>query len=79
MIFSIFFGVLNFMYGTLGLNHLGQKRYFAKSIVITGSISLLTLLVFTKYFSVYGTATNFVLSELILLVFILNKYKIKYI
>ena len=77
MIFSIFFGVLNFMYGTLGLNHLGQKRYFAMSIFLTGLISLVTLLLLTKYFSIYGTATNFVLSELILLVFIMNKYKIK--
>lgn len=77
MIFSIFFGVLNFMYGTLGLNHLGQKRYFAMSIFITGLISLVTLLLLTKYFSIYGTAINFVLSEIILLVFILSKFNIK--
>lgn len=77
MIFSVFFGVLNFMYGTLGLNHLGNKRYFAMSIFFTGLISLVTLMVFTKYFSIYGTAINFVISEIILLVFILNKFKIK--
>lgn len=77
MIFSIFFGVLNFMYGTLGLNHLGNKRYFAMSIFLTGLISFVTLMVLTKYFSIYGTAINFVLSEIILLVFILNKFKIK--
>lgn len=77
MIFSIFFGVLNFMYGTLGLNHLGQKRYFAMSIFLTGLISLVLLIVLTKYFSINGTAINFVLSELILLIFILHKYKIR--
>lgn len=77
MIFSVFFGVLNFMYGTLGLNHLGQKRYFAMSIFLTGIISVVTLLSLTKYFSIYGTAINFVLSEIILLIFILNKFKIK--
>lgn len=76
MIFSIFFGVLNFMYGTLGLNHLGQKRYFAMSIFLTGLVSFVTLLIFTKYFSIYGTAANYVLSEIILLFFILYKFKL---
>lgn len=76
MIISIFFGVLNFMYGTLGLNHLMFKKYFAKAIFYTGITSLLCSILLTHFLGVYGTAINFVLAEIILFCLILLKYRL---
>jgi len=74
MVFSVFIGVLNFMYGTVGLNHLQSKGYYAKSIFFTGILSIIMALVLISLFHEVGASINFVLAEGILFYFIFNKY-----
>lgn len=74
MIGSVFFGVMNFMFGTVGLNHLNAKKYYAYAILITGTVSILSALVVIKLGGVYGAAFSFVLAEIVLSLLILKKY-----
>ena len=74
MVPSTIFGVLNYMLGILGLNHLSESKYFMQTMVITGIICVLLTYVLTMYYSNIGTATSFLLSEVILLTLIIRKF-----
>ena len=74
MIISVFFGVANFMFGLLGLNHLGEKKYMASSIFVTGLATLILLFILVNYLNAYGASISFVLSEMILFGLICKKY-----
>ena len=74
MVFSVFIGVLNYMYGTVGLNHLESKGYYAKSIFFTGILSIVVAFLLISLFHEVGAAINFVLAEGILFYFIIIKY-----
>ena len=73
MVLSVFLGVSNFMYGTVGLNHLQSKRYYAKSIFMTGVISIILSFVLIKVYHETGAAISYVVGEAILLFFVLKK------
>jgi O-antigen/teichoic acid export membrane protein len=74
MIAAVFFGVSNYMYGTLGLNHLDKKKYYAKSIFITGLISVSISFIIIKLHNETGAAISFVFAEALLLFFILKSF-----
>jgi len=74
MIFSITIGVSNFMYGSVGLNYLNSKQYFAKSIFITGIIGIFLSALLINMYQAVGAAVSFVLTETILFVMVMNKY-----
>jgi PST family polysaccharide transporter len=74
MITSVFFGVMNFMFGTVGLNHLNSKKYFAFAILITGIVSVTSSFLLIYFFDAYGAAFNFVLAEVVLFGMIFRKY-----
>jgi PST family polysaccharide transporter len=74
MVFSVFIGVLNFMYGTIGLNHLNCKRYYANKILMTGLVSVSMSFLFVFVFKEYGAAYSFVISEFLLFIFVIKRY-----
>lgn len=74
MIVSVFFGVSNFMFGSVGLNNLGEKKYMASSIFITGILTIVMLFILVNLMNVYGASISFVLSEVILFSLISYKY-----
>lgn len=74
MVGSIFFGVMNFMYGTLGLNHLNGKKYFAFSIFLTGIISVTLSFFLIRIIDGYGAAISFIAAELVLFIFVVKRY-----
>lgn len=71
---TVFFGVANFMFGTGGLNYLGQRRYFAMAIFATGvcNVALCAALVFL--FAAKGAAMSFVLAEILLFAGVARAY-----
>lgn len=72
---SVFFGISNFMFGSAGLNFLGEKKYFTKSIFLVGIFSVLFSLIFVPLFDYWATAVAFVLSEIILSALIALRYR----
>jgi polysaccharide transporter, PST family len=72
---SVLFGVINFMLGPASLNYLGNRRYLAKSILITGVASILSSIILIHLYSSGGAAMAFVLAEIILFAQILWVYK----
>ncbi len=68
------FGVANNMLGTGGLNALGLSRYLFLAIVATGAASLAAASVMIVLFADMGAAVSFVLGEIILSAFIIQKY-----
>lgn len=74
MLPAILVGILNFMYGSVGLNHLNSKKYYAKSIFTTGILSILVASILIIFLKDYGAAIAFLISECLLFLFILKKY-----
>ena len=74
MIVSVFFGVMNFMFGSVGLNHLNAKKYFAFALFITGISTIIVSYTLVSYFGAYGAALSFVFAEVILFAIISKKY-----
>lgn len=75
MMTSIFFGIANFMFGSVGLNTIGKDKYLSKSILTTGIISVMMCFFLSKYISLFGAGISFMFAELLLLFFILSAYK----
>lgn len=71
---ALIIGPINFMLGSVGLNNLNEKAYYSKSIIFTGLLGITVTFILCILFDTIGTSIGFVLSEFILLVFILNKY-----
>lgn len=74
MIPTTVLGILNYMFGNLGLNHLSHEKYYSKIIILTGLISIVLTSFLTSWKQETGTALGFFLSELILLFLILPAY-----
>jgi PST family polysaccharide transporter len=74
MLPAVFVGILNFMFGSVGLNHLNMKSYYAKAIFTTGVISLLVASILIVYLKDYGAAMAFLISESLLFSFIMLQY-----
>ena len=71
---AVLVGVANYMLGTAGLNNLNSKRLYATYLVITGFASLLICITLVYFLEHFGAAISFLLSEVLLLSFLLNSY-----
>lgn len=74
MLPAAFFGIINFVLGSAGLNFLGHKRYLRNGIIIVGVINIVSCLVLSKVAGATGAAISFSLAEAILLFIISCKY-----
>ena len=64
----ILFGGINYILGIVGLVNIGKQRDFTKSVIISGCVSILFLLIMVNIIGVSSAAWAMVLSELILMV-----------
>ncbi|EMB5919147.1 TPA: flippase [Klebsiella pneumoniae] len=71
----IFFGGLNYYYGILGLVALNYKKEFSRYVLITGIVSIISMIIFSVLYEDVGASIVSVLSEFLLLVLILNKLR----
>lgn len=74
MVLAVFFGISNYMFGTVGLNLMGRQGYYAKIVLITGIVSVIVAIVLGYFFGEFGAAVAFVFGELFLLMLILLGY-----
>jgi len=74
MLIVIFFGVSNYMFGTVGMNLIGEHNYYAKVIFKTGMLTIILSIALTYVLEEKGAAISFALGELILLTFFIKKY-----
>jgi len=75
MMLVIYIAIPNYMLGMVGLNNLGCERYLAKVILMTGAFNIFSCFLLAKMIGALGAAICFVISEFLLLVLILKKYK----
>lgn len=76
----LFFGGLSYYYGVLGLISVGETKRFSQAVLITGVINICLCIILSKYLSELGAVISSVLSELILLcfiIFIISKMEVK--
>ncbi len=71
---AIFFGIPNYMFGTIGLNLLGFSDIYAASIAIAGVTTLAVSLLLCSAFGEYGGVGSFVFGECLLFAIIYVKY-----
>lgn len=74
MSLAIFFGIPNYMFGTVGLNMLGYSRFYANSIAIAGVVTLTVSVVMCSLFAEYGGGGSFVFGECLLFGIVYYKY-----
>lgn len=67
MLFAIFFGICNYMFGAVGLILLGQGRLFSRYVFASGVISLAFSFLGARFGNVYVVALAYVLGEAVLL------------
>ncbi len=72
---AVLFGVVNFMYGVVGLNNLGYDRAMARRLLLVGVISLLLCALLAPIGQQYGAALAFVFAEMLLTILILIKIR----
>lgn len=71
----IFFGGLNYYYGILGLVALNYKKDFSKYVLITGLVSIVSMIIFSILFNDIGASIVSVMSEFFLLILIVNRLR----
>jgi len=64
---AIFFGIPNFMLGSVGLNVLKRKHKFAMYVLITGLLNIIVCSALSELFGAVGAAISFVFAEFLLL------------
>jgi PST family polysaccharide transporter len=74
MLPAAFFGIINFVLGSAGLNFLGHKRYMRNAIVVVGVLNVVGCLILIKGMGAAGAAAGFSLAECVLLILIISKY-----
>lgn len=74
MVPAVFLGIVNFMLGSVGLNHLGQRRYLFLCLLGVGVINLGVCFGLSAAMGGTGAAAAFVLSELLLAALVLRPY-----
>lgn len=72
---AVLFGVVNFMYGVVGLNNLGYDRAMARRLLLIGLISLLLCALVAPVWQQYGAALAFVFAEMLLTILIIIKIR----
>lgn len=74
MFFATLFGAVNFMFGSCGLNALLYKKEYAKIMVVTAVVNVLSGFLLIHFFGVYGAPVNFLLAEVFLTVCVFFVY-----
>lgn len=74
MVPAVFLGIVNFMLGSVGLNHLDRRRYLFLSLLVTGLVNIGACLALSAVLGSKGAAGAFVLSELLLAALVLWPY-----
>ena len=74
MAVAVFFGVVNFMLGMAGLNHLNERRYYFKSVLASGTCGAAVCVLLAHSWGEFAAATNVVLSEALLCALVVRKY-----
>lgn len=72
---AVLFGVVNFMYGVVGLNNLGYDRAMARRLLLVGLVSLLLCTLVAPVLQQYGAALVFVFAEMLLTILIIIKMR----
>lgn len=67
-------GLANFMFGTAGLNYLGERRYYLCAILVTGIASALACFSLSVIGGAIGAATCFLGAETLLLILVMARY-----
>ena len=62
----ILFGGLNYILGIVGLINMGKNKHFTKSVIISGSFSIISILIFVNYIGIAAGGLAMVISELVL-------------
>ncbi|MCH5174393.1 MAG: oligosaccharide flippase family protein [Prevotellaceae bacterium] len=62
------FGCLNYLLGIVGLVNLGQQKFFFYAVFLSGTVSLLLLLLFARYWGVQIAAITISMSEILLFI-----------
>ncbi len=73
----ILFGGLNYFLGIVGLINLGYEKLFTFSVLFAGIVSIISGFILISLFSDIGAAITLIISEALLLILILNVYRIK--
>ncbi len=71
----ILIGGLNYYFGVLGLVTMGYKKEFSKAIIYTGIFNVIVSIMLVYLYKDMGASFSLVLSEIVLLIFILSKIK----
>lgn len=71
----VVFGGLNYYLGILGLSSVGLNKEFMKSVLYTSLICLFVSIFLILNYSDYGASASFLISEILLLMFISQKIK----
>ena len=66
MLFSVIFGTINYMYGTIGLSSLGQERVYARIVFIAGIATVIVSSGLILTISAVGAAIAYVFGEIFL-------------
>ncbi len=71
---AILFGTANFIFGSIGLNHLNERYYYAKSVIFTGFASIFISFMLIYLFGIHGASVSYLLGEIILFLLIMKKF-----
>lgn len=74
---AIFMGVINFMFGSIGLSVIGLKKEFSVMTAMTGLATIILSLILSYLFSEKGAALAYVSAELILMMMIFRLYSVR--
>lgn len=76
MLLGPYFGIANFMFGTAGLNQLGERTYLYRAIVATGVVNVIVCVLLSASIGALGAAFSFVLAEFLLFIAITFGYNL---
>lgn len=78
MIPATIFGIINYMYGTIAFSSISRESIYAKIVLLSGLLSILTSTALIKLISSTGAAISYVFAEILLTtVFIFKINKIR--
>lgn len=69
----IIFGVLNDLFGIIGLVNLGEKKYFMKSLIVAGIMNIIFAYLLINLYNDIGAAIAIVITEFILTLLLFTK------
>ena len=74
MIPSVFFGIFNFMFGSVGLNYLNCRTYFFRAVLFTGIVFSFLCFVLAHWLGAYAAAFCYFGSEALIAFLIAQRF-----